>query len=65
MEVKSGQFSFTLKILNIDRNNPLTAIGVENQGEFGTIHIIPYRGVKIALKSISYGKAIEAENKPI
>lgn len=63
LEVKYGEFTFTLKILNVDHNNHLTEIGKISEGKFGGVHIIPYLGGKIALKSIKYIQDIEEKKK--
>lgn len=65
LEVKSGEFTLFLKVLNIDRNNPLGTVKPTTSGAFGAVHMLSFRGEKIVLKAIEYGKEIEVEKKSI
>lgn len=59
LEVKYGEFTFPLKILNVDHKNPLEIIKENFKGGYGAIHIIPITGTQVALKSIKYVEDIK------
>jgi hypothetical protein len=56
LEAVLGDFTFPLKVLNVDGNNPFASLQPHKSGTFGAVHIIPFLEAKVAIKTIAFGK---------
>lgn len=54
VDVQIGCFNLIVKILNIDKNSPLSKTNESSGGNYGNVYYCTLQGSEVAIKSMGY-----------